>query len=337
MAANLDHYVARICWNSNHWVRPSGEAANVESNTYATKMGFGHEEWLFNFEWVLDGWKYGFLQPVGKSRAKIEGQSIDVRLYSIGPDADWFYVGHIKLCEVLGETTARVARREFKKRGWYGDMLAQLEQVKGDVDGLKYEEAVTLFNIRYKPTDAVLYDPMVPVGRDDMIRRLRRYTLVPLTGELETLEKQWATRVGTTELRRTGKQIREAIPTREVDLVHNQLQNELFEHLVKKFGAEAVVLERGFADIALRHDGKTTLIEIKADSRPRFAIRQALGQLLEYGYVAQQNGERIGDLVVAGPGELQTLDRYYLRHLREERGLPVQYLCVRRGFTDLDV
>ena len=60
-ARNL--YTARLCWNTRNWVQPSGDARMVEQkNTYTARNGFGHEEWLFNFQWILDGWKYGFLQ-----------------------------------------------------------------------------------------------------------------------------------------------------------------------------------------------------------------------------------------------------------------------------------
>ena len=324
----MDRYVARICWNSKSWVRPTGEAALAESGTYAATMGFGHEEWLFNFEWIL--------QPVGKSRKKLAGRTIDVKLYTITPDGEWFYAGHLKSCEVLDEEAASAARREFKKRGWLKDMLAQVKHVGGERKGLTDNEAIWVFNVRYKQADAVAYDPMVPVGPKDAIRQLRRYVLVRSEG-LKTVERQWATRVGTTELRPTGKQAREAVPAREVDLAHNQLQNELFQLLVKKFGKRAVEMESGFADIRLRRSGAVVLIEVKSDSRPRVAIREALGQLLQYAYVAQQRGEKVTDLIVAGPGELSALDRGFLEHLRKHRRLPIRYLCVRRGLASIDL
>lgn len=330
-------YVARICWNSKGWVYPTGEAAAAEAGTYATEMGFGHEEWLFNYEWILDGWKYGFLQPVGKSRAKLERRTIDVRLYTISPHAEWFYVGHLGACEVLDERTAAAARTQFKKRGWFKDMVEQLDHVGGNQEGLHYDEAVWVFNIRFKPSDAVLYDPMVPVRPSDAIRKLRRYTLVRLSDEQRAIEQEWRTRVGTTIRRPTGKQHREGVPAREVDLPHNQLQNELYSLLVHRFGRDAVEMESGFADIRLRRDGATVLFELKSDSRARYAIREAIGQLLEYGYVAQQAGERVTDLIVAGPGELLPADSAYLQYLREQRGLPIRYLCMRRGTTELDI
>jgi hypothetical protein len=55
----MSAYAARICWNSKGWVVPTGEAADLESagpshTTYVQDHRFGHEEWLFNFQWVID-------------------------------------------------------------------------------------------------------------------------------------------------------------------------------------------------------------------------------------------------------------------------------------------
>lgn len=333
-----DAYLARLCWNSSNWVRPTGEAARSEQgDTYNAEMGFGHEEWLFNYQWILDGWKYGFLQPVNKSLAKVQGKTLDVRLYTISPGRHWYYVGHLRSCEVLTEEAADRARKEFKRRGWFKDMMSQLRQVGGNVAGLQYDDATLLFNVRFRPEDAEIYDPMVPVGDRDAIRKLRRYTLVKLQDDLRKVEREWASRVAATELRPTGKLARTGIPPQEIDLVQNQLQNELFTLLAARYGKKAVTMEEGFVDIKVALRGSVTLIEVKSDSRPRHAIREALGQLLEYAFSCEDAGESIAELVVAGPGDLRPRDKKYIEHLRTRRGLPVRYVCFRRGMDHVDI
>jgi hypothetical protein len=38
----------------NNWKAPTGEARRYETpGSYVSKNGFGHEEWLFNFQWLL--------------------------------------------------------------------------------------------------------------------------------------------------------------------------------------------------------------------------------------------------------------------------------------------
>lgn len=329
-----ERYLARLCWNSKNWTRPTGDAARIEqAETYNAKMGFGHEEWLFNFQWVLDGWKYGFLQPVNRSLAKVEGKVLDVRLYAISPTGSWFYVGHLRRCEVLTEDQAQTARAEFKRRGWFKDMLSHVRHVGGDIGGLQYEDPRLVFNVRFRPVDAELYDPALLVGPKDAIRKLRRYTLTSVRNEILKVESEWATRVAATQLRPTGKRRRTVAASTEMDLVQNQLQNELYAVLVKKYGADAVVMEEGFVDIKIQGDAGRTLIEVKSDSRPRFAIREALGQLLEYSFVAEKQGEHVKALIVAAPGELRPRDAEYLDHLRKRWALPLAYVCFRRGTT----
>ena len=94
-------YTARICWNSNQWRFPSGEAPHLEEGSYVVDAGFGHEEWLFNFAWLIDGFHYAFLQPVNKSFETVTGETIDVLLYTISPSGDRLYAGEISKCEVL--------------------------------------------------------------------------------------------------------------------------------------------------------------------------------------------------------------------------------------------
>jgi hypothetical protein len=36
-------YCDRLCWNSQNWVHPTGEAACLEKNSYAADHGFWHE------------------------------------------------------------------------------------------------------------------------------------------------------------------------------------------------------------------------------------------------------------------------------------------------------
>jgi len=79
-----DKYV-RICWNTLGWRMPSGEAPPIEAKTYVANHGFGHEEWLFNFEWLINGYRYGFLQPIGKYYDRYKGKTCSILMYTITP------------------------------------------------------------------------------------------------------------------------------------------------------------------------------------------------------------------------------------------------------------
>lgn len=331
----MNAYVARLCWNGDGWKYPTGESAKAEHDTYATTMGYGHEEWLFNLEWVLDGWKYGFLQPVNRSYAKMKGQTIDVRLYTISPAKEWFYVGRLPRCEVLTMAQVEHARREFRRRGWLKDMEAQAVAIGGSVKGIR-GNLEWIFNVRFRADDFDLYDPKRPVAPNAGLRKLRRYLLVALDDRVD-LVREWATRVGTNTAPTKRKQARRAIPATVADLAHGQLQGTLVEALKRTFASAKVVMEEGFTDVKLVLKGKAHLFEIKADPRPRKALREAIGQLLEYRFRAQQAGEKVGLLVVAAPGELSDLDRAYMEHLQGVVGLPLHYLRLRRDQVTVDL
>jgi len=57
--------ITRIAYNSAGWRKPTGEASKHESaGSYNQQFGFGHEDWLFRHEWLIDGWRYAFIQGI---------------------------------------------------------------------------------------------------------------------------------------------------------------------------------------------------------------------------------------------------------------------------------
>lgn len=65
-------YLTRLCYNTDNWKKPSGVASAKEiKSSHTSKFGFGHEEWLFRDDWVIDGWRYAFVQGVNKSRKRL--------------------------------------------------------------------------------------------------------------------------------------------------------------------------------------------------------------------------------------------------------------------------
>jgi hypothetical protein len=211
-------------------------------------------------------------------------------------------------------------------------MKEQARAIGGDARQL---DAGMIFNIRFKPSDAEILDPMNPIGSRDAIRRLRRYRLVMLEGKNAKVRDQWPHRKGTTRLGMSGMVKKRAIPAGTMDLAHATLQHDLYAVLVKRYGKAAVIKEEDFADIKLTRDGEITVIEVKTEPRPMRAVREAVGQLLEYAFGCTTRGEKIGKLVVVAPGEPNELDLRYIEHLRSERGLPVHYACFRQGMKDV--
>lgn len=75
--------VARICWNTRDWKRPSGsEGKSQNKDAYENVVGFGHEEWLLDDSRIMpDGYHYGFLQQINKHRKHV-GNTYDIHLFT---------------------------------------------------------------------------------------------------------------------------------------------------------------------------------------------------------------------------------------------------------------
>lgn len=324
----MDQYCARICWNSHGWVFPSGEAKKLENDSYVTKAGFGHEEWLFNFAWLVNGYHYAFLQPVSDSYDNIKGKTIDILLFSINANGDRVYVGELHNCEVITQEQSQTVLEHYQNAGWHKSMKEQVRRVGGDADRLS--NAPDQFNIRFAPKDAELYSPLRLAGAEDFVRRLNRYKLVKVAGHPAAV-KQWRRRAGTRTAPTLHTITRSGQPGVTYDPVHAALQGELQKLLEIRFGRQNVILEEDYVDITVTTATTRTLIELKSDPDARLAIRKAMGQILEYAYFRPTNGNRMPRLVIVAPGQMTPDVANYLAALRKKFGLVLTYCSYSLG------
>jgi len=323
---SFPQYFARICWNSKNWVFPSGEAKELETGSYVTKAGFGHEEWLFNFAWLINGYHYAFLQPVGNSIDKVKGKSLEILLYSVNPNRDRVYVGEIKGCLVVEDEEAAAALRHYKKYGWLKSMKDQITAVGGDGSRLA---GGSLFNVRFRPSDVEFYEPLRVAKPNDFVNKLKRYKLT--AADKRVVDKQWRRRKGTRTPPSVQTITRSGQPGVVYDPIHAAMQGELFELLKKRFGSESVILEANCVDITIFGETRTILIEIKSDGDAKVAIRKALGQILEYAYCNSDSQQRDLGLVIVAPGLVTPTVSKYLDRLNKTFGIPLTYCSFSLG------
>jgi hypothetical protein len=117
--------------------------------------------------------------------------------------------------------------------------------------------------------------------------------------------------------------------THTINLRHNLLVENLYAELIDEQDAKAVGTEQpsglgGFVDAVVRHTEKRYWIyEVKVATTASDAIRQALGQLLEYAFrEGAWNPQR---MFVVGEPALDEGSRRFLARLRKQFRLPIEY------------
>jgi hypothetical protein len=180
----IQHY-ARICWNKNGWTKPSGSAGDGPK-TFFGKYGFGMEEWLFDPSAQIDGWQYGFLQPVNKGYQGRIGDLLALRLYAIPGGGVNRYREEFQLsrCEVLTPSQAHRIHDAFRKSGRIQRMVDEVRAVRGNpeplIKGSSHFENV--INVRFRPGDGMAVSHRQPTIRADY------YRLYKIPGEIEVAD-----------------------------------------------------------------------------------------------------------------------------------------------------
>jgi hypothetical protein len=324
-------FFARICWNSKEWTQPTGESPLLESSTsYTARQGFGHEEWLFRYH-LIGGFQYAFLQPIHRSWAKYQGQKLDLVLWALSPEGKRVIVGTISNCEVIKEDAALQILDLYRKRNWLATMEDEVSQLP-DADKSKVG-IDSFFNVRFRRSDVFLeQQPYPEAPKDCAIAKVKRYQLNSAKDYVPTPYSS-SKRAGTStlpELRSSSK--RSPVTGVLVNYRHLELQRELQKLLIKHLSPRFRILrEDNCVDLTARSEDKTLLFEIKSSPDARTAIREALGQLLEYAFFANSEPSPGMKLFIIAPGERDGAVDQYLTLLRRKFGLVVEYCAFAPG------
>lgn len=324
--------IARICWNSEGWQKPSGKDGKTNNkDAYEFQNGYGHEEWLLDTSKLIDGYHYAYVQAIGSHRDKYIGDIYDVSFYSINSDTKkrW-WVGTIKNVQIVGGLESRRVFDIYKRKGWYDEMILQLEPVGADVEAFKrFLTPETFAVIKFKVDDLELLDEPLEFSHDDAAVTSDYYNLKNkmLTPELIGNSGQFVFTAGHNEKKGRGKSTYRN-HSGEADLFHNRLQTDLFNYLVTIHGKDNVETETPtgngtFIDVVVRDGKNYTLYEIKTSQSVRQCIRDALGQLLEYAHFGTDIA--LNELVVVSPYKVTDDVNKYLAILSKKYGLPIVY------------
>src|SRR5262249_3757336 len=105
---------------------------------------------------------------------------------------------------------------------------------------------------------------------------------------------------------------------------HRRIQRQLVAVLRREHGYAAATPEVAGVDVLLVVATRTVFFEVKTHGFAKAAIREALGQILEYAVFPPRPNEPMPELVIVAPASRTPESDEYIARLRA-RGLPVRY------------
>lgn len=331
-------YLSRVCFNSQGWRRPTGEARGLEISrppSFSRMFGYGHEEWLFRFDWQIDGWQYGFLQGVNDSRSTVTGmnEAADVTLYTCEPGGKRRYVAKILDLECISRSQSDAVHKHFLANGWIDEMRSEIMAVGGDITVLGDPQWVDgIINVRFRQENVRWYPAGTYAQDGEYVLNLKRYqfnairnaTQLPFVDRVSLGRKGRKDAPNQLPFYRSGSAGKVCTPE------HGLIQARLLDELKAEYPDADISCEKDFVDITVETPNERILYEIKSDLVPRTVLRLAIGQLLEYGFYSALDADSHlrTKLVAVGRISLTPQDQAYLKCLQEQFRLPLEYRVV---------
>lgn len=197
-----------------------------------------------------------------------------------------------------------------------------------------YKQGYFIFLGKHAPFDA--FDPDVVLQDFDRLLPLYRFvefstSSFPVLDEPSKFEFTPGTQRSraeadySTTAKRTSGRAQVALRHRHIqDVLERKLHSEP-DTRVSRENKNGI---GGFVDLIVERDAMYEFYEVKVGNSARACIREALGQLLEYGYWPGAVQPPPGKLVVAGEPCLDDDATKYLQTLRARFDIPIEYLQV---------
>jgi hypothetical protein len=332
--------IARICWNTNEWVKPSGRFGKSTTPSHEKAYGFGHEEWLFDMDKVIGQYHFGFLEPLRKYPQKYMGRCFDLLLYTMDSAThDKYWIGYLKGVDAITAAEGEEALDIYRTKGWLDRMRDDLMNV--GLDGAKIftdarRRALDVVNVKFSNSAlTTLFETPIQVADNDKSISIPRYVLLQHPSTLDFSDEVRGRTgylfdsgsSGDPDLARTAK--KQLMPRQvELELKHNELSTAFFKFLKSKHGTnvrrECKAFGNNRIDIVLRTDEGDIFYEVKTYNFLRTSFRDAIGQLLEYCFYPDvQNATKL--FVVSDIEPNQDIQSY-VRRLNRVLNIPFGYI-----------
>jgi hypothetical protein len=326
----------RMCWNSRGWRLPTNTSGD---GGYPSKMGFGHEEWNFQTQDEVDGCVYGYLyyRPALKVIEQSDGH-FRIFFWGIHPDTrKRLVVGTYADATLATNDDYEKVDAAFTKRDIYRRRATELSAA---VSKMAYEEALreVIRSVRkhwlnFKcPVDSVHplaeYIPVHEITNTALGMYFARPTFIPSVQLSDIPHRPVPSSRGKPFAQNIAALAEDAYcreSTQNLRLIirrHNRLSNA-FAFWLKHAGFSKILQEQDYVDIVFEQGDKVYRAELKIcyGVGSTKAIREALGQLLEYNFYPGRATANQWAIVL--DEKATTDDVEYIRHLKDKINLPL--------------
>lgn len=333
----------RLTFNENEWVVPSGhnwkESDQGKPNVpYENQHGFGHEEWLLNARYNIDGWQYGYIRGFRRVYQDVS----KVYLYSVRKYQGKnfvYYLGILNDVEILGSSwengfpeVAQIFDENFSK------VIEEVKQTNGNSSAFKQDPFVPV--IRFKIDESNLLDTPVLIERFPL-NRYKRFQPYQITQEITDLFEYSIIPIANGRFvfnpgkaSQTERFNRYAgVSSKSVIKKHSKIIDELEKYLqpiysLKKnnLSIEKTRFDGNIADIVTKEKNNSiSIFEVKTTLNVRKNIREAIAQLLDYSSHAK--GIVVNKIVIVTPCTLTEEAKNFLEALKDIISFPIAYIA----------
>lgn len=153
----------RIIQNHFQWTRPSpGRLGPSGEGEYVQKNGFGHEDWNFNKNLLIDGYIYGYCYYQPTESKRDEKFNIAFATYT---NQQWYLIGFYLNCEFIGDPPVKtdVVKQKARDLKQLGDSLGgSFRKLKGKKLVEAIADEAQWLKWRVTPDNAVRTNQPIP-------------------------------------------------------------------------------------------------------------------------------------------------------------------------------
>ena len=170
----------RIVLNHFQWTRPSpGRLGPSGEGEYVQKNGFGHEDWNFNKNLLVDGCIYGYCYYQPTKAKRDEKFNIAFSTYT---NQQWYLVGFYLNCEFVDDppVNSNVVKQKMRDLQQLGTSLGKsYRKLKGKNFKAKITKETQWLKWRVLPDNAIRTNQPIPIPRS--IFNCRNYRIAKPT------------------------------------------------------------------------------------------------------------------------------------------------------------